>query len=174
MKKSIVIIAFSTLLANCANEKCGTRQATNYDITGRCELTDSTHLIVVRLKEKNYQTVFVSQSQYNELKSLKKFTIDFTCPPKEYGTITSITPLKELDTTSLHRELFMAEAKDIEDFKRRSRGSYTIIEQQDRERMIVVRTPSQEISNMLRLEDFRFYYFKDWEGNYCFDHIETE
>lgn len=171
----IKILTIFALLSFCAcnNTPIETNNATNYDIIDRCELGDSTHLLIVN-NENGYTPVLITQSQYNTLKSLKKFTITYVNKgAKNCCEVTGIAPLANYDTTTINRQLFSVESKDIEDFKRKTKGSYTIVEIQNNDGMIVVKTPSQEISNMLRLDDFKFFYYKNWEGKYCFDHIET-
>lgn len=167
MNKQIISLAFSCLLASCANynETIITKKTiSNFEILD-CYSTANNNNYLVYEKDDKIETMKLSDTQLDSIKSMQLFNIEVTEKNGErYATAVSN---QNVDTSS--KKLFYVEAQEIEDYKRKSTGSYTLIESDG---IIPVITPAQEISQMLRVESFKFYYYRNWDGKFYFDHIE--
>ncbi len=168
MKNTLLCIALASLLSSCTNEDgpFTLRTVSSYEITD-CHTTTNGDKFLVYEQNNQVGAFKVTSSQLDSLRELQIFKVEVK---EKNGNSTAIS-IQPATADTTNKKLYYVEANDIEDYKRKASGSYTLIESDGH---VPVITPTQEISNMLRLESFRFYYYKNWDGNFYFDHIEEE
>ena len=169
MKKTLFSFAVSCLLLSCANEEGGPitkKTVSNFSIRD-CYTTSNGNNFLIYEQNNKIGAFSVTTTQLDSLRELPAFNIEV----HEQNGNSSAHSISTNNVDTTGKTLYFVEANDIEDYKRKTNGSYTIIE---KDGLFAVCTPNQEISNMLRLESFRFYYFRNWDGKYYFDHIEEE
>lgn len=166
MGKHLFIIALSCLCFSCTKEESVITRKTvsNFEIQD-CYTTSNGNKYLVYEQDNNLGTFKISEAQLDSIKSLQLFKIDVI---EQNGKGSAIS-ISTNNSDSTNKRLYCVEANDIEDYKRKSKGSYTLLESDG---IIPVITPNQEISQMLRVESFKFYYYKNWDGKFYFDHIE--
>lgn len=158
------------LLASCTATPTTVMEEAQYnELVDNYELENGNGYIIVNKGDTSLTTISLTKEQLDSLKEIKYFKIHYS----ELDGKDSLKTIEKIaEDTTIKRKLLVANEDNIEDYKKRKEGSYTIIELEDGKGMIIVDTPSEEISRMLRIESFNFYYYKNWDGKYYFDHIE--
>ncbi len=167
---SILLIINSS--CNTTNKKQETLRDTIDDSDVINEITSNNCTYLVANKEKDSTLIIIKTrgKQLQELSTIQNFKISCITQDSKIWEIERINKKDSTEISQTQHKILSVEAKDIEDFKRRRNGSYTILDLPTG--MIVVTTPRTEISRMLRLDNFKFYYYRSWNGKFYFDHIE--
>ncbi len=167
MRKLTSILTLA--LCACNSEAPITETINSDNIVDRIEVNGK-NLLIAKNKE-DFTVIEISGEQFESLKTLNTFEVEYTRQHNQTSG-KAINIKSTIGDTTNKRELLEANDEAIEDFKRKKNGSYTILERPNRDGFIVVNTPSQEISKMIRTEAYKFFYYKNWDGRYYFDHIE--
>ncbi len=171
---NLALIGIITLHSACSTKQQDTIKDTisSYNIISNNFKNDSLKFVIAD-KDSTLRIIAVNKRIIGEMEKKQFFNI--VIQRTNDSTMAQAISIIPLDSTAQNKEslkLIEADADDIDDFKRHSNASFAIIDKPNGD-MVVVNTPKKEISRMLRLESFKFFYYKNWDGKYYYDHIEN-